>query len=78
MRTRRDYQYAYNGLTTAEFGARIGIAAEQVREMIAAGWFGWTKDGQPECLDIRSPGAKQPTYRIHPDAVKRFYLERAA
>lgn len=77
MRTRQHHDFAYNGLTTAEFGERVGMSAEKVRELIEARWFIVPKDGPPECLDIRSPKAKQPTYRIHPSAVDRFLRERA-
>lgn len=70
-------QYAYNGLTTAEFGRRVGISAEKVRALIAARWFRVSKDGYPECLDIRDPDAKQPTYRIHASAVDRYLRERS-
>lgn len=76
MRTREQHVYAYNGLTTGEFAARTGQSAQQVRDMIAAGWFKVTADGMPECLDIRGAGSKQPTYRIHAGAVERFYAER--
>lgn len=79
MRTRQQFDYAYNGLSPAEFGERTGQSAEQVHKLIAAGWFRWTtEDGKPGCLDIRDAGAKQPTYRIHPSAVERYYRERAA
>lgn len=78
MRTREQHIYAYNGMTPAEFGARTGQKAQAVRNMIEAGWFGWTEDGLPECLDIGKVGAKTPTYRILPVALKRYYRERAA
>lgn len=79
MRTRKlQSQYDYNGLTTGEFGARTGQSAEQVRELIDSGWFKWTEDGMPECLDISAPNAKRPTYRIHVSAVKRYYQQRAS
>lgn len=77
MRTRQQHQYDYAGLTTGEFAARTGQSEEQVRDLIGSGWFRWTKEGMPECLDISSPGAKRPTYRILKSAVQRYYEERA-
>lgn len=77
MRTRQQTHFAYNGLSPAEFGERTGQSPAQVRALIAAGWFDWTEDGKPGCLDIARLGAKQPTYKIHPVAVDRFYRERA-
>lgn len=80
MRTRKmQCQFRYNGLTTREFGERTGQSPQQVRALIAGGWFGWTEDGTvPECLDISAEGSRIPSWRIHPNAVKRFYQERAA
>lgn len=78
MRTRQQHQYAYGGISPREFGERTGQSPQQVRELIEVGWFGWTADGLPECLDVASPKAKQPTYRIHASAVQRYYRERAA
>jgi hypothetical protein len=77
MRTRTQWDFAYNGLTTAQFAAATSQSPAQVREMIGAGWFGLTAEGIPECLDISAPGSKQRTYRIHQSAVNRFYQERA-
>lgn len=77
MRTRRQQQYDYAGLTTGEFAERTGQSAAQVRDLIESGWFKWTKDGLPECLDVASPGSKRPSYRIMSAAVERFYRERA-
>lgn len=80
MRTRQQRsQFRYNGLTTREFAERTGQSPEQVRNLITGGWFGWTEGGMvPECLDVSAEGSKQPSWRIHPNAVKRFYQERAA
>jgi hypothetical protein len=79
MRTRQQHEYAYNGLTTAEFGERTGQSAAQVLDLIDSGWFDWdTEDGKPACLDIAGVNARQPTFRIHPAAVERFYKERRA
>ena len=67
----------YAWLTTSAFGDAIGVEEEQVRTFISDGWF--KKDGPvPECINVARPAAKRPEYRIHPDAVKRFYKERAA
>lgn len=76
MRTRQQHQYDYAGLTTGEFAKRTGQSAEQVRELIDAGWFKWV-DGMPECLDVSAPGSKRPSYRIRTSAVERYYEERA-
>lgn len=76
MRTRQQEKYRYNGITPREFGERTGQSAAQVRELIGCGWFAFTEDGTPECLDVSSPGTKQRTYKIHPSAVQRFYKER--
>ena len=78
MRTRQQHQYAYTGLSTGEFAERTGQSVQQVRALIASGWFAWTADGLPECLDVSNPGSRQPTWKIHTSAVKRFYQERAA
>jgi hypothetical protein len=80
MRTRQQRsQFRFNGLTTGEFAERTGQSPQQVRDLIASGWFGWTEDGSvPECLDVSSEGSRVPSWRIHPNAVKRFYQERAA
>lgn len=78
MRARTRHAYAYNGLSPREFGERTGQSAAQVMELIHGGWFEWTEDEQPECLDISKEGSKLPTYKIHPSAVKRFFRERAA
>lgn len=76
MRTRRQEKYLYTALSTGEFAERTYQSAAQVRELIEEGWFGTTPDGLPECLDVSAPKSKQPTYRIHVDAVKRYYAER--
>lgn len=76
-RARLETEYAYNGLSTTEFGERTGQSAEQVRELIAAGWFDdKEKDGKPLLLDIAGPAAKQPRYKILPAAVDVFFKER--
>lgn len=77
MRTRQQSSYAYRGLSCSEFAERTGMSVGQVRDLIKGGWFDKAAD-PPECLDIRSPGAKQATYRIHPSALDRFKRERAA
>jgi hypothetical protein len=67
----------WSWLTTRSFGEAIGTEEAHVRSMIAEGWF--KRDGDvPECLNVAKPGAKKPEYRIHPNAVRRFYRERAA
>ena len=80
MRTRRQEQYRYNGLSPREFAERTGQSEDGVRRLIASGWFGWTEDGKlrvPECLDVRKVGGQRAEYRIHPNAVQRYYRERA-
>lgn len=76
-RTAQQWQYEYNGISPAEFGKRTGQSAEQVRALITAGWFEWTKDGKPECLDVSGVGSKNHRYKIHVSAVERFYKDRA-
>jgi len=71
----------YNGLSPAAFAAEIGASASLVYDLIAAGWFDWTKDDGgrkvPECQDVRRPGSGKPQYRIHTNAVARWFTERA-
>lgn len=76
MRTRLQHNFAYNGLTPAEFAERTSQSAGQVRQLIAARWFKAEGD-VPELLDVASIGAKQPTWKIHPSAVDRFLKERS-
>jgi hypothetical protein len=75
-RRREAESYLYNGLTTSEFAERTGQSDQQVRDLIAAQWFGWDGD-RPECIDVASPGAKIRRYKILPSAVERFLRERA-
>ncbi|HEX6926792.1 MAG TPA: hypothetical protein VF167_15325 [Longimicrobiaceae bacterium] len=76
MRTRQQHQFDYAGLTTGEFARRTGQSPEQVRDLIESGWFRWN-DGVPEVLDVSSPGAKRPSYRISRAALQRYYEERS-
>lgn len=76
MRTRQQEEYRYQGISPREFGERTCQSPQQVRKLIERGWFGWTPDGLPECLDVSDPDAKQRTYKIHASAVKRFLQER--
>lgn len=76
MRTAKQERARYQWLTPRQFGERVGMGEDKVRELIRAGWFG-VQDGTPECIDTRLPGRPSPEYRVHPDAVGRFFRERA-
>lgn len=77
-RTKEAERARYAWLTTRSFADATGVQDEQVRALIAEGWFKETKEGVPECLNVSRPNAKRPEYRIHPAALTRFYRERAA
>lgn len=80
MRTRQQERRRWTGLSPREFGEATGQSEDAVRNLIAAGWFGWLKEGDrrvPECMDVRGHGAKRPEYKIHPSAVDRYQRERA-
>lgn len=80
-RTPAQERALYTGLSPADFAAEIGASADLVYELIGSGWFGWTKDDAgrrvPECQDTRRPGGRKPHYRIHRNAVQRWFTERA-
>lgn len=77
MRTKEQERARYNWMSTRAFADAIGTEEEHVRSLIAEGWFRHTGD-IPECMNVARPEAKRPEYRIHPNALKRFYRERAA
>lgn len=81
MRTPAQERALYRGLSPAEFAEQIGGSADLVYRLIESGWFGWTKDEAgrkvPECQDVRRPGGKKPRYKIHRNAVPRWFTERA-
>lgn len=80
-RTKAAERARYTGMSPSEFGAAVGVSAETVRSLIGGGWFGWTRDARgnqvPECMDARGAGSRRAEYRIHPNAVERFFEERA-
>jgi hypothetical protein len=77
MRSKAAERARYVWLTTQGFADAIGVQRAQVLALIHEGWF-QHEGGAPECMNVAVPGAKKPEYRIHPDALKRFYRERAA
>jgi hypothetical protein len=80
-RTPEQERALYNGLSPAAFAAEIGASVDLVYDLIGQGWFTWTKDDAgrkvPECQDTRRPGGRKPHYRIHRNAVPRWFTERA-
>ena len=68
MRTAQAEQARYNDLTTAAFGAQIGVSAAQVRALIAAGKI-------PEAFNVSATGT---TWMIPTAAVERFRHENSA
>ena len=81
-RTRQQESARYNGLTPRQFGERVGLSEDAVRQLIRDEWFRWTEEpGQkgatPECTDVRKVGGQRPEYRIKPSAVTRWFAERA-
>lgn len=77
MRTVQQERARFSWLSPREFGEAIGVTDQQVRELIAEGWF--RTDGKvPECINVALPSAKAPRWHISPAALDRFLRERAA
>lgn len=80
-RTRQQERARYTGLSPQEFGDAVGVSTERVYQAIDDRWFGWTRDSYgrrvPECQDVRKLGGKRAEYRIHSNAVARWFEEHA-
>lgn len=70
MRTADQDRAAFNWITTAEFGRRIGgekpASASHVRRLIHAGKI------RPDMVMVLNPGSLRADYRINPAAVEAF------
>jgi hypothetical protein len=75
-RTPAQERARYAWLGTADFAEAIGVSTQSVLELVAAGWFDRAA-APPECMDVRTPGAKRAEYRFHARAVARYHAERA-
>ena len=77
MRTVKQERARYQWLTPRQWGEQSGCSASHVRALIKAGWFKEESDEQPECINVGLPSAKQKTYLLSPESLKRWFAERA-
>ena len=80
-RTREQEWFRYNGMTPEQFGRAVGVSDETVYQLIKDRWFEWTKAAGgkrvPECMEVGKKGRARPTYKIHPNAVDRYFRVHA-